>query len=93
MAQKESTAAASMLDLIKDLEDLKKWIILILVGGETSYKCANKINSIYLKILDAILPAVPLCVDKNNRFIVTKSGNFGTVNTLVDIVNYFNEKV
>jgi len=67
--------------------------ILILVGGETSFKCANKINSVYLNILDAILPAVPLCIDKNNKYIVTKSGNFGADNTLVKIVDYFNEKL
>lgn len=67
--------------------------ILILVGGETSYKCANKINCVYLNVLDAILPAVPLCIDKNNKFIVTKSGNFGTINTLVKIIDYFNEKI
>lgn len=79
-------------DLVKEIEE-KCEFILILVGGETSYKCANKINSVYLKILDAILPAVPLCIDKNNKFIVTKSGNFGTVNTLVEIVNFFNEKI
>ncbi|MBQ8635371.1 four-carbon acid sugar kinase family protein [bacterium] len=66
--------------------------ILILVGGETSYKCANKIDSIYLDVLDAISPAVPLCKDKNDRFIVTKSGNFGHVNTLVEILDYFNKK-
>ena len=79
-------------DLVQKIEETCEFI-LILVGGETSYKCANKINSVYLNILDAILPAVPLCIDKNNKFIVTKSGNFGTINTLVEIVNYFNEKV
>ena len=67
--------------------------ILVLVGGETSYKCANKINSVYLNVLDAILPAVPLCIDKNNRYIVTKSGNFGTIDALVKIIDYFNEKI
>ena len=33
------------------------------------------------------------CVDKNNKYIVTKSGNFGVDNTLVKIVDYFNEKL
>ena len=79
-------------DLVEKIESLCDFI-LILVGGETSYKCANKINSVYLNILDAILPAVPLCIDKNDKFIVTKSGNFGTVDTLVQIVDYFNEKI
>jgi len=30
-----------------------------------------------------------LCIDANNRYITTKSGNFGTVDTLVEILNYF----
>ena len=63
--------------------------ILIVVGGETSYKCASKINSGFLNVLDAILPAVPLCIDKNGKYLVTKSGNFGYTNTLVEIVDYF----
>ena len=79
-------------DLVYEINS-KCDFILILVGGETSYKCANKIDSVYLNVLDAILPAVPLCKDKNDKIIVTKSGNFGTTNTLVEIVNYFNEKI
>ena len=67
----------------------KSNFILISIGGETSYKCLDKINSAYLEILDAIMPSIPLCKDKNGKIIVTKSGNFGTTNTLVDILNYF----
>ena len=66
--------------------------ILITVGGETSYACTNEINSKYLQILDAIMPAIPLCIDSNNKIIVTKSGNFGTNSTLVDILNYFDRR-
>ncbi len=64
--------------------------VLIIVGGETSFKCASKISSTYLEILDAIMPAIPLCKDINGNIIVTKSGNFGTTTTLLDIINYFN---
>lgn len=63
--------------------------ILIMIGGETSFKCAQKINSVYLEILDAIAPAIPLCIDVNGKIISTKSGNFGTNSTLVEILNYF----
>lgn len=63
--------------------------ILIMVGGETSYKCAYRIESKYLRILDAIMPAIPLCRDAKGKIIVTKSGNFGSLSTLVDIINYF----
>jgi len=78
---------AQLVDEINELCDF----VLILVGGETSYKCAYKINSSYLDVLDAILPAVPLCKSKNGKYIVTKSGNFGTVNTLSEIIDYFNK--
>ncbi|MBQ2984219.1 MAG: four-carbon acid sugar kinase family protein [Candidatus Gastranaerophilales bacterium] len=67
----------------------KSNFILIMVGGETSFKCAQKINSSYLEILDAIAPAIPLCIDANGKIITTKSGNFGTNSTLIEILNYF----
>ena len=62
-----------------------------MIGGETSYKCVSKINSKYLQVLDAIMPAIPLCIDANGKIIVTKSGNFGTFDTLVLIFEYFKE--
>lgn len=77
-------------DLVKQI-NMQCEFILIIAGGETSYKCASKINSIYLNVLDAILPAVPLCIDKQGKYIVTKSGNFGTFDTLVEIINYFDK--
>ena len=75
-------------ELTGEINAVSKFI-LITVGGETSYKCAKKINSKYLKIIDSIMPAIPLCTDSNGKIIVTKSGNFGTNTTLVDIINYF----
>ena len=62
--------------------------ILISIGGETSYKCLDKLSSTYLTIVDDIMPSIPLCKDINNKFIVTKSGNFGTSTTLIEILNY-----
>ena len=69
--------------------NLKSKFILIMIGGETSYKCALKIKSAYFEVLDVILPAIPLCMDMHGKIIVTKSGNFGNQNTLIDILNYF----
>lgn len=63
--------------------------ILITLGGETSYKCCNAINSKELKLLDEVAPAISLCRDINKRFIVTKSGNLGKSRTLIDILDYF----
>ena len=76
-------------DLVYEINMNSKFI-LIMIGGETSFKCARKIDSKYLQILDAILPAIPLCMDANGKIIVTKSGNFGTPSTLLEILNYFN---
>ena len=84
-----SSEITNYLAELTDKINLASDFILITIGGETSYKCAKKINSKYLKILDSIMPAIPLCIDSNNKFIVTKSGNFGASTTLVDIINYF----
>lgn len=77
-------------DLLQEI-NAKSEFILILVGGETSYKCVQKINSNSLEILDAILPAIPLCIDSNGKIITTKSGNFGVQTTLCDILEYFDK--
>jgi len=63
--------------------------ILITVGGETSFKCCKAINSNSLQIVDAICPAIPLCMDTKAQWVVTKSGNLGNSNTLIDIIKYF----
>ena len=69
----------------------QKEAILISVGGETSYKCLRAIGSKNLQIIDTVAPAIPLGVDHKGQFIVTKSGNLGTQNTLIDIVKYFEQ--
>ncbi len=75
-------------DLLFEI-NLKSKFILTTIGGETSYKCALKIKSAYLEIIESIMPAIPLCVDANGQIIVTKSGNFGTSDTLNEVLNYF----
>lgn len=64
-------------------------VILITLGGETSYKCCNAINSRELKLLDEVVPAISLSKDVNNQLIVTKSGNLGKSKTLIEILDYF----
>lgn len=70
-------------NLIKEKE-----FTLIIVGGETSFCCCKKLECESLKIIDAAAPAIPLCIDNKGRMIVTKSGNLGTINTLVEILKY-----
>ena len=68
----------------------KSEAILITLGGETSYKCCNAINANQLKLIDEVIPAIALSRSINkNQWIVTKSGNLGGVNTLIEILQYF----
>lgn len=64
-------------------------VILITLGGETSYKCCKAIDSNELRLIDEVVPAISLCLDVKGRWIVTKSGNLGNTKTLIDILNYF----
>ncbi len=63
-------------------------VILITLGGETSYKCCKSIDSNELQLVDEVVPAISICSDINKKWIITKSGNLGNSNTLVEILNY-----
>lgn len=69
----------------------QKQAVLITVGGETSYKCCRAIGCKSLEITDTVAPAIPLGIDNKGQYIVTKSGNLGSQNTLIDIVRYFEQ--
>ena len=63
-------------------------VILITLGGETSYKCCSKIESKVLNLVDEAAPAISICSDSLGHWIVTKSGNLGKSKTLIDILDY-----
>lgn len=63
-------------------------VILVTLGGETSYKCCKAINSNELKLVDEVTAAISISSDINHKWIITKSGNLGNSNTLIDILNY-----
>ena len=75
---------AELTKLITDKIDL----ILITLGGETSYKCCKAMVSNELRLVDEVVPAISICKDINQKWIITKSGNLGNSNTLVEILNY-----
>ena len=66
-------------------------VILITLGGETSYKCCDAISSKELIMKDEVAPAIALCVDHKEQWIITKSGNLGNSKTLIDILKYIDE--
>ena len=63
-------------------------VVLISLGGETSYKCCKAINSNELQLIDEVAPAISICSDINRKWIITKSGNLGNSNTLIEILKY-----
>ncbi len=69
----------------------EKEVILMTIGGETSYKCCKAIDSESIQLIDAAAPAIPLCIDHKAQWIVTKSGNLGNPNTLVEVLKYFEQ--
>lgn len=77
-------------ELTKKVTDLVN-IILITLGGETSYKCCKAINSNELQLIDEVVPAIPLCLNINRKCIITKSGNLGNNNTLIEILQYLDK--
>lgn len=89
----KSGLAGAVTDFLADLTGRvleKTKAVLVTLGGETSYKCCNAINANQLKLIDEVLPAIALSKNtKSDQFIVTKSGNLGGVNTLIEIINYF----
>ncbi len=68
-----------------------KEVILITLGGETSYKCCSAINSNQLQIIDEVAPAVALTLDHKAQWIVSKSGHIGGTSSLIDILRYFDQ--
>ncbi len=69
----------------------QKEIILITLGGETSYRCCTQINSNQLQIIDEVIPSVALTLDHKAQWIVSKSGHIGNEHALLDIIKYFEE--
>ena len=67
----------------------RKELILITLGGETSFKCCAELGVTQLKLMDEVAPAIALSKANNGQWIVTKSGNLGNPETLIDILKYF----
>lgn len=88
----KSELAGVITDFLADLTRrvlARKEALLISLGGETSYKCCAELNINQLELIDEVAPAIALCCANDSQYIVTKSGNLGGVNTLIDILKYF----
>lgn len=84
--------ASIITDFLAELTKIvvnRRDVILITLGGETSYKCCHAIDSLQLQLVDEVGPSIALSIDHKAQWIVAKSGNLGNANTLVDILKYF----
>lgn len=84
--------ASLITDFLAELTKMvvsKRDVILITLGGETSYKCCSAIDSLQLQLIDEVAPSIALSIDHKAQWIVAKSGNLGNSNTLIDILKYF----
>lgn len=94
--EEEIEKNANFISLITEyLADLSKRIkervetIFIFVGGETSYKACSNIGATRLELIDNVTSEIPLCLDYSGQWVVTKSGNLGNVQTIVEVTKYF----
>lgn len=90
----KSKLASTITDFLAELTKVvvsKRDVILITLGGETSYKCCSAIDSLQLQLVDEVAPSIALSIDHKAQWIVAKSGNLGGSNTLIDILKYFEQ--
>lgn len=80
-----------MAQLTKLAVEKRDVILIITLGGETSYKCCAAIDSLQLQMVDEVVPSIALSIDYKAQWIVSKSGNLGGTNTLIDILKYFSK--
>lgn len=85
------TVAAITQQIVKE----NQFDILFLMGGETAYQVLNRINMDDMNILCEFMPGVPVnTVHREGRetIVVTKSGGFGDQDTIVDLIDYVEQK-
>lgn len=63
--------------------------IFIFIGGETAYKSCECMGATRLQLIDKVTGPIPLCLDYNGQWVVTKSGNLGNAQTMVEVLKYF----
>jgi uncharacterized protein YgbK (DUF1537 family) len=71
--------------LVKSVLDVRP-CHLIICGGETSYRVCEAIGAHTLQIMAEMAPQVPLMLDDQKRWLMTKSGGFGNPELLVTLL-------
>ena len=89
----DSDAISAALGILAgNLIDSFKFPVLLSTGGDTSLEICNRLGAAGIQPLAEICPGIPIgkiiggvC---ENRYIITKSGRFGSKDSLVEIMSY-----
>lgn len=65
---------------------------LVLTGGETTCEVCARLNVQELEIIAEADESIPLTRDNHGRWIVTKSGGFGTALSLANVVKFIKQR-
>jgi uncharacterized protein YgbK (DUF1537 family) len=80
-------AQQRLASLVKAVLDVRP-CHLIICGGETSFRVCEAIGSHTLEIMAEMAPQVPLMLDDQRRWVMTKSGGFGTPELLLNLLQH-----
>ncbi len=69
----------------------KQPAILVLTGGETAASIAETLDTDCLTIKAETEPAIPLMQDDQNRWVITKSGSFGSPLVFAKLIQFLNK--
>lgn len=65
---------------------------MVISGGETTCTIGNRLGIQELEIIAKVEDSVPLTIDQKGRWIITKSGGFGTPMTLVNVLKFIKQR-
>jgi D-threonate/D-erythronate kinase len=70
----------------------QKTVKLILAGGETTCEVCARLNIQQLEIIARADESIPVTLDHQGRWIITKSGGFGSPLALANIIKFIKQK-
>jgi uncharacterized protein YgbK (DUF1537 family) len=79
---------AQLAQRVKQAQSVK----LVLTGGETATHVSQQLGVKCFSVKGTVEPAIPLLQDDSGRWMVTKSGNFGSPLAIANIVHFLKQQ-
>lgn len=86
-----SQRAQAVLSRLTDEILQRKSVKLVLAGGETTCEVCQEMHSTRLEIMAEADDSIPLSIDNQGRWIITKSGGFGSPLALANVVKFIKQ--